>query len=483
MRQMFTRAICTPRGLDEGHTIPVNDIPTFSHKWRQRKKVIMIPLVLFGIILGTFILGPLRWMSGSQGHQVLQTVSALGVLQAPVYNLMFSSTITGLISDIYVQLGQHVVKNQALALLGYHTYVAQLHEAQAAVDTSRDEVDAAERHVKNEFQFIKANVQLAQTVLQSELHNRQALNEQAHVNIKFARVTLSADEATLDAVTAAANATIRSAKLTLQTAFAACQTAATSTATTTLTHSANNSTVATCVQIAQAAFRQTVKTARVTVVIAQGTVDKDKAALKQANADADVNLVAVNGRIAIAKDNIAVAQDDPERTNAILALTSAEFTYRTSLATLLIAQENLALTTLRAPHDGVVTAIIGTIGSQPGAVNNLVPAGGVEIQSNHGGFTFIQLTDTAHINQVLTYVDETDIAKIRTGQTVSYTLRAFKDHPLTGTIIAIAPNGLGFPNAAIPQDTKFPVIVSINPQSTDELNLYSGMTGTVLITT
>jgi multidrug efflux pump subunit AcrA (membrane-fusion protein) len=485
MIQTLTESTYAPLVMDERHAIPTNDIPVSTHKWRQRKKIIVIPLVLFGIIIGTFILGPLHWTSGSQGRSVFgTTVSALGVLQAPVYNLVFSSTVTGTISDIYVNLGQKVVKNQALALLGHNTYVAQLHAAQVAVDASRDEVNAAERHVDNEFQFIKGSVELAKTVYQAELHNRQALNEQAHANINFARVTLSADETTLDAVTVAANAAIRSATLTLQTALAACQKAAASTSTTTSTQQrVNNLTFATCVKAAKAALQQAVTAAKVTVVTAQGTVDKDNEALNQACANAKVNLTAVNGRISAAKAGISVARDNPDRTNAILSLTSAEFTYKTSLAALLIAQENLALTTLRAPHDGIVTAIIGTIGGQPGAINNLVPAGGLEIQSEHGGLTFIQLIDTSHINQVLTYVDETDIAKIRIGQTVSFTLKAFKDHPLTGTINTIAPNGLGFPGTTMPADTKFPVIVSINTQSTDSLNLYSGMTGTVSITT
>ena len=488
MAQMLTRLTCAPPVMDEGHTIPTNDIAMSSHKWRQRKKVIMISLVLIGIIIGNFILGPLRWTSGSQGQHGLRsvfgtTVSAVGVLQAPAYDLMFSSTVTGTISDIYVKLGQKVVKNQALALLGQNTYVAQLHAAQVAVDDSRDAVDAAKRHVDNEFQFIKRSVELAQTIYQAELDNQQALVEQAHKNVDFARVTLFSDETTLDAVTTAANAAILSAKWIFSNALLACQKAAASTSTTTSTQSANNATFATCVRTARAAFQQAVKAARVTVMTAQGTVDKDKDELNQANANANVNLTAVNGRISAAKAGINVARDNPDRTGAILALTSAECAYRNALSTLLIAQEDLAFTTLRAPHDGVVTAIIGTIGGQPGAINNLVPAGGVEVPGDHGGLTFIQLIDTSHMDQVLTYVDETDITKIRVGQTVSFTLKAFKDHPLTGTIDTIVPNGFGFPNATTPVDTKFPVIVSINTKGTDSLKLYSGMTGTALITT
>jgi multidrug efflux pump subunit AcrA (membrane-fusion protein) len=479
MIQTPTKTVCPPEQVSE-HTIPASDAPVPSQKWRQRKKVIGFPLILLGIILGALLFGPLHWISGLQSHPgpseaMNSGISALGVLQAPVYNTNFSSAVNGTISDIYVGLGQHVVANQALAHLGNNTYLAQLNQAQVAVDAGHNLVNAAQHYVSSEIRYVHATVVLAVTTYNAELNNRQALIQQANANIAFAKVTLSADQATLTAVNEAANASIAAARATLTTALATCHTAA---ATPTAT---SPSTLDDCERTAETTYRAAVTAANVTVVRAQGMVKEDQAALNQAYANANVNIVAVNGRIKEASAGITVAQDDPGIANAYLSLAAAEDTYRIALAALLVAEENVEFTTLRAPHAGVVSAIIGTIGGQPGAVNNLVPAGGVEIQSDHGGLTFIQIVDTANIDEVLSYVDENDIQKIHVGQVVDFTLKANANERFSGSISAIAPNGLGFPTTTLPADSRFPVIISIGNQSHNGLNLYSGMTGTVSI--
>jgi HlyD family secretion protein len=217
------------------------------------------------------------------------------------------------------------------------------------------------------------------------------------------------------------------------------------------------------------------------VVTAQATVARDQAALNQARANANVNLTEVDGLINEAGDSIAVARNNPDRTNAFIALAAAEFSYRTTLAALLVIQQTLTLTTLCAPDDGVVTAIIGTIGSLPGAVDNLVPPGGLEIQSDHGATTFIQITDTSHVNRIQTYVDESDIANVHVGQAVTFTLKAYGNHQFTGNVIQIAPNGLGYPG--MPTSVRYLTIVAINGSSIGSYQLYHHMTANVTIAT
>jgi Multidrug resistance efflux pump len=408
--------------------------------------------------------------------------SGLGVLRPPVYNLVFSSTVTGTISDIYVRLGQRVVKNQVLARLGQNAFVAQLHAAQVAVDASWEEVRVAIRLVERESDHVHSAVAAAKAAFHAELDNRRALIAQAQANIAFARVTLATDRDTLDAVIRASKAAIQSAKQTEKIALEACQQAAESTPTSETDDDDTKKTLATCKKSARKAFEQAATAAKEAVEVAEDTVKKDQVALDQAIANAHVNLVAVNGRIDVTAAAIEAAADsaDVDRLNAVLSLKAAEFTHRTALAALLVAERNLALTVLRAPHDGVVSAIIGTIGGQPGAVNNLVPAGGLEIQSDHGGLTFIQLVDTSRFNRVLAYVDETDIPKVHVGQAASFTLKALGNRQFTATVKEIAPNGLGYPNTA---NTKFPVILDIDNQGMGYPTLYSGMTGTFSIAT
>jgi multidrug efflux pump subunit AcrA (membrane-fusion protein) len=527
MSQIPMTPVCSAPDMESEHTIPTNAILVQRSRWRERKEVIGIPLFLLGIILLAALFGPLRQVAGFQKQPVTRAVtadpiitSATGFLQAPVYNLNFSTAVGGLVSSIDVRLGQQVVAGQLLAHLGYNTYLAQLRVAEVAVDAARKELQAAQAHVVNVFAHIHAEVFLAKTTLQAELNNRQALIRQAQANIRFALVTLAKDQATLQAVIIASNAAIQSAEQTKKQAIAACPPPTTgasslstdttgsngssNTGSTTANNTGSNnssstnttasspdangtattakvsdesSSVSPCVKAAKAAFIAAVTAAQQNVVTARGTVAQDLAALRQAKANANVNLVAVIGRIHEARAAIEVARTDPDRTNAFIALTAAEYTYRVALATLLVAQQTLALTNLYAPHDGVVTAVIGTIGGIAGAVDNLVPAGGLEIQSDHGGLTFIQITDTHHVDRIHAYVDETEISKVYLGQPVTFTLKAYGNHQFSGHVIRIAPNGLGYPG--MPTSVKYLTVIAIDGNSIDSHALYHHMTASV----
>ncbi|BCL81314.1 hypothetical protein ccbrp13_37790 [Ktedonobacteria bacterium brp13] len=484
MIQIPTQTECPPPELVGEHTIPTNNVPVSPSRWRRPKKVVWVPLILLGIILGAALFGPFHWASSIQerlgSSSALTSTGELGILQAPTYNLQFSSAVTGAVSDIYVDLGQHVVTNQILARLGQNTFVAQVHEAQVAVDSDFKVVVEDQRFVSLALRNVHAQVVLAAVTFRAAIDNRQALIRQANANIAFAKTKLATDEATLRAVTEAAEATIKSAKATLKAALEACQMAVVTPPTTT-----SASTLSRCVQAAEATFRTAVAAADATVVTAQGTVRQDQEALEQAFANANVNLVAQNGLIREAAAGITVAETNTIAAVAIRDLAVAESVYRVALAALLVAQEALDLTILRAPHSGYVSAIIGTIGGQPGALNNFVPAGGVEMQSEHGGLTFIQLVDLDNLNSVLTWVTEREIQKIHLGEEGTFTLYANRSLHFTGTVHSIGPNGIAFPSTNAENfaaETRFPVIFAIGNQSHRGLNLYSGMTGRVIFT-
>ncbi|GLV60660.1 hypothetical protein KDH_74790 [Dictyobacter sp. S3.2.2.5] len=470
--------------------VSMNEAPVRRSKWRNPRNAIWISLILLGVLLIGILFGPLHWAAGFQGNlasrgMTAAPVSATGFLQAPVYNLNFSTQIGGLVSAINVNLGQHVVPNQVLAHLGYNNYAELVNESQVAVDAARNTLIASRARVNISIANRHFLVVLSQDTLRAEQNNRQALRRQAQANIHFAQVTLERDEETLEAVMRSSDAAIRSARQTEINAIAACQAAATSASSSSNDDSGSSSnnqssassTEASCIQAAQDAFHAAVASATQAVVTARGTVAKDRAALQQARANADVNLTNVEGLIVEAADNIDVARTNPEVETALRDLGNDEFTYRTALATLLVNQKLLSLTALCAPHPGVVTAVIGTVGGVPGAVTNLVPAGGVEIQSVHGGLTFIQITDASNVNRVLTFVDETDIPKIHQGQGVTFTVKAFGTHQFTGHVITMAPNGIGYPGS--PTSIKYQVIVAIDGDSAGSYSLLTGMTANV----
>src|SRR5205823_972051 len=89
------------------------------------------------------------------------------------------------------------------------------------------------------------------------------------------------------------------------------------------------------------------------------------------------------------------------------------------------AQHNLDNATLKAPHDGVVTAINGAVGGTPGAGG----AGG------SGSSAFIQIVDASAL-QIQANVNESDIAGVSVGQAVQFTVSAYGTRAFNGKISA-----------------------------------------------
>jgi HlyD family secretion protein len=132
------------------------------------------------------------------------------------------------------------------------------------------------------------------------------------------------------------------------------------------------------------------------------------------------------------------------------------------------AQLNLTTNTvLVAPHDGVVTAINGTVGGIPGPRVDIAPRGLGSADSN----VFIQLVDPSHVDRLLLNVTETDIMKVKAGQHVQFTLNAYAGRQFSGTVSVISPNGVFVDNMM-----KYPAIVSIAPESMKGVTLFPNMT-------
>jgi HlyD family secretion protein len=199
-----------------------------------------------------------------------------------------------------------------------------------------------------------------------------------------------------------------------------------------------------------------VSQAKAAVVTAQNAVDSAK---KQKDVDEE------NGRLAVAnaQQGVVTAQnalnqassDRPNDINAQSGQVSA------AQAAVDQAQRDLDDTTLRAPVDGTVSAVNGTVGefvaassgtsalapgsdaAIPGAGNGTgaaspAAAQGVASPTRPGGLQFLVLDNVDEFQIVASY-SETDAAQIAAGQKVRLTFDAVPDAEATGSVLSVSP--------------------------------------------
>lgn len=119
-----------------------------------------------------------------------------------------------------------------------------------------------------------------------------------------------------------------------------------------------------------------------------------------------------------------------------------------------IAEHNLSQATLKAPFDGVVTAINGDVGEYltastgttaqvPGsdaAVPGTTVLAGTSAMTRSGGTQFMVVSRTGELTAVVPF-QELDAASIVAGQSAQLTFDAIPDVKATGTVRSIAPSG------------------------------------------
>ncbi len=119
---------------------------------------------------------------------------------------------------------------------------------------------------------------------------------------------------------------------------------------------------------------------------------------------------------------------EAERDNAELAYQQAHSQRVRSEAALSTAAERLAETELKAPIDGIIL--------RKDVEEGQVISSGVSSVS--GGTTIALLADLDKVN-VLADVDETDIGRVKVGQTVKAVADAFPDQEFVGRVLKVAP--------------------------------------------
>jgi len=139
----------------------------------------------------------------------------------------------------------------------------------------------------------------------------------------------------------------------------------------------------------------------------------------------DYEVNSSHAKAAIAQANLANAQStlaSLEKNNGLdpIELAKAENTVDNAQVALDTAKKTLAGATITAPYDGVILSVAGVAGDTVGTG------------------AFISIADLSH-PQVKFYVDETDMSKLKLGQTAEITFDAITGRTFSGKVTQINP--------------------------------------------
>jgi multidrug efflux pump subunit AcrA (membrane-fusion protein) len=135
------------------------------------------------------------------------------------------------------------------------------------------------------------------------------------------------------------------------------------------------------------------------------------------------------------------------------------------------AQDALNETTLKAPANSTVAAINGTVGQ------NVGNGGSNNNSASTTGTGFMTLLDTSSFT-IAAQVNEADIAQVKAGQNVNFTVPAYPTKTFAATVADIQTLGQTTSNVV-----DYTVDLTVNQSSWDGATLYSGMTATANIIT
>jgi HlyD family secretion protein len=492
---------------------PQSALPPKPSGWRRRGGIIAIILVVLLILASVLAFLLIRGRTRNityQFQKVTQgdfslSVSATGPLQSSVYNLVFTGT--GKIAEIDVTLGQTVAEGQVLAKLDKTSLQDAVDQAQAGVLSAQTSLSIAQANLNKTQAQSNASTQSAQTTLNNAQASLSTTLTQSQASIKLAQTTLSNDQANLTFTLTQSQASINLAQTTLSndqinlsktqaTARAQIQLAATQRDQAIANCNSMPTPTPNCVQLAIDQYNQTVAQARASVATAQARVNSDQQQLSLTEAQANTNNAAAQARVNSDQQqlNSAEAQSNSNNTtaqNQVNAATSqlttsqatansnvtsqqglvdtAQSQLQTALVQLQTANHNFENATLRAPHEGIVTAINGTVGGTPG-----VPANATATTVANAN-TFIQIADITSL-QVQANVNESDVANLQVGEPAQFTVSAYGNRIFTGTVSAISPFGQTVSNVV-----SYPVTIDVNMDNLNGANLLPNMTASVTI--
>jgi len=154
-----------------------------------------------------------------------------------------------------------------------------------------------------------------------------------------------------------------------------------------------------------------------------------------------------------------LGQQQTQDTAAQGAINAAQAALNTAQAQLATAKYNLNNAVLKAPHDGTISAINGTIGSAPGSA-------------------FIQMLDLSQM-QVQVNVDASSIGSVAVGDAASFSLDVYRQQVFNGRVAAILPLG-----QSVSRATTYSVLITIIANTIpNTTHLFPGMAAHATITT
>lgn len=446
-------------------------LPPQVRRRRRRWFIAIIVLVLLAL-LGGILFQVLRrepavtYQHGhvAQGNLTL-TVNATGPLQSGTYNLIFNGA-GGKIDEIDVVVGQKVVKGQVLARLDRTALQDAVDQAQIAVNNAQASLNAALAAAGSSSGQSSANVSAAQTAVAAAKASQSQTQAQGAASIAAAQQAVDNANSNLEQVQLTANAQKQQALDAYN--ATGCSNAAPTVTTTPVAGTPVASPPATtnCPQ-AYDTYQLAVQQADASIAAAQAQLKVAQASYNQAVAAANANNTTAANEVSSAESQLTSTQAGAgvSGTSGETQVIAAQDQLNLALGQLRQAQHNLANATLKAPHNGTVTLINGTVGGTPGAGASSTEAAG----------EFIQLVDLS-VLQVQADVNEADIANLQVGETASFTVNAYGNQQFTGTISAIPPTGVTLSNVVT-----YPVQIDVDADSLKGAHLLPAMTANVTI--
>ena len=415
---------------------------------RAARGVVAILLVASGVVACTTTTAPPRPNTVPvQRTSITSGVSATGSLTAITeQNLGF--TTGGQLTAVNVKVGDRVTAGQVLATIDPFAAQQALDQARGQLRTQQANLDRL-----NNSPLVSGSqdtLDQAQKILQKTKAQADAQNDAAETAVDTARRALSQAKKQLDKAEDAAGAacssvsavSVASSGSSLTTSTKAPAMPAMPTVPTT------GSSSAACTS-AQAA----VTSAKSGVVTAQNNLDAAKQ--QQDVTEESGRLAVANAQQGVVSAQNALDQASSDRPSNISAQAGQVTAAQAAVDT---AQRNLDDTTLRAPVDGTVSAVNGTVGEFVGAstgTSALAPGTDATLPGTNGvasaaaaqaaatptrpGGTQFLVLDNVDEFQVVTAYNESDAAAIAPGQKVRLTFDAVPDLEITGSVLSVSP--------------------------------------------
>ena len=361
---------------------------------------------------------------------VQSTVSASGTVLSPG-DVGVSPSVSEPITNIYVKVGQHVTAGTLMATLNSVTLLDSLNQAKAQLATEQITFNSDKQAISN------AQLNVAQQI------SLNATNEATdQTNVSTAQQTLTNDQTTAQQNVAVYASNVATAKAALDAAnlnfnnyeglygpsgitVPFCESIDTINSNCTQLISYNSA-----VNSAQTQYNNSLITQTQSLAKDQQTIIKDQAAIASAQTTQSINIKKDAASLVSAQNAVVSAQNQFDlfkAQNGIDSDTPSATDFQVAQSAIGVAENNYNQAFIKAPVTGDVASISAVVGQ-------VAPTTTVSTIGSVSGF--IVLTNVAGL-EVSAGFSESDAAKIKPGEEVSYSFTALPNANATGKVISI----------------------------------------------